>query len=345
MRREALIRIAIILMMALSTMSQSDEVASQNLKSALKGAYEAEDTLQLHGIKETIATLPRGTIKVRVELWQSNGRRLQIYLTGPLAGDKILEMKGVVYYISPGARRVTVAHPPLTPSSTLDLLLRNYRVERAGEDLIAGRRCVILWIKPVYRGNPSRKVWIDSATLFPLRKESYDSNGELESVSTFTKVEYNPDIPEGLFKIPKGWRRVERPGFKPIDLDQDLSSELGFKPILLKILPKGYVLSGAFINAAPPGPVLQVKYTDGMNQISLFERIRIRRRGMGMGWMRGRRMMGRKMMWGRKACMMFEDIGVQAGKAVVVPHPRLLITIVGDVSEEIMRRIVEENFR
>ena len=43
--------------------------------------------------------------------------------------------------------------------------------------------------------------------------------------------------------------------------------------------------------------------------------------------------------------MMFEDIGVQAGKAVMVPHPRLLIIIVGDVSEEIMRHIVEENFR
>ncbi len=347
MRKGAFIWIVITLITMLSAISSGGGIASQSPESILKGAYKAEDTLQVHGIKETIATLPKGTVKVRVELWQSNGKRLQIYLAGPLVGDKVLEMKGDVYYISPKLRRVTVTHPPIVPNSAIDLMLRNYRVERAGEDLIAERRCVILWIKPVHRGNPSRKVWIDSETLFPLRKESYNSNGELESVSMFTEIEYAPDIPEGLFKLPEGWMTVERPGFKPIDLDRDLSSELGFKPILLKNLPEGYVLSGAFINAAAPGPLLQVKYTDGMNQISLFERIKVRGRGMGMGWMRGRgrRMMGRKMMWGRKACMMFEDIGVQAGRAVMVPHPRLLITIVGDVSEEIMRHIVEENFR
>ncbi|HID56885.1 TPA: hypothetical protein EYP37_10180, partial [Candidatus Poribacteria bacterium] len=218
---------------------------------------------------------------------------------------------------------------------------------RVGEDLIAKRKCVILQIKPIHRGNPSRKVWIDSETLFPLRKESYNSEGELESVSMFTQIEYNPDIPEDLFKIPDGWRRVKLSGFRPVDLERDLSSELGFKPILLKSPPEGYVLSGAFINITPSGPLLQVKYTDGMNQISLFERLRVRGRGMGMGWMhgRGRRMMGRRMRWGQKSCVMFEDIGMQAGKAVMIPHPRLNITIVGDISEEIMRRIVEKNFR
>lgn len=347
MRKRVFTWIVITLITALSIASSGEEIRSQSLESILKDAYSAEDNLSVHGIKETIATLPRGVVKASVELWQSKGRRLQIYLTGPSAGDKVLEMNGAVYYISPKLRRVTVAHPPVVSNFAIELMLKNYRVERVGEDLIAGRRCVILWIKPAHRGNPSRKMWIDSETLFPLRKESYNSDGELESVSTFTKIEYHPDIPEELFRIPEGWRRIERPGFKPIDLSRDLSSELGFKPILLKNPPKGYVLSGAFLNATPPGPLLQVKYTDGMNQISLFERAKVHRRGMGMGWMRGRggRMMGRRMIWGREGCVMFEGIGVQAGRAVMVPHPRLLITIVGDVSEEIMRQIVEENFR
>jgi outer membrane lipoprotein-sorting protein len=316
-----------------------------DLESLLKISYERERSLTVHGIKETIAALPMGMSKVRVELWQSDGKRMQRYLTGPSAGDKILEIDGAVYYISNRSRSVVVAHPPQPPRSAIDLMLRNYKVEKAGEDVISGRRCLILWIKPVHKGNPSKKLWIDAENSFPLRKEHYSPEGELESVSVFTTVEYNPEISDKLFRLPDGRRFVRRPGFKPVPSDQDPSPRLGFKPILLKNPPEGYVLAGMLINIAPPRPMLQVKYTDGLNQISIFERLKLRGRGMGMGWMHGGRR-GRRMMWGRggKECLMFERMGLQAGKAVVVPHPTLYISIVGDVSEEIMRRIVEENF-
>lgn len=284
-----------------------------------------EDELALHGVKETLIRTKRGRVEMRVEVWQEGGRRSQRFLAGPLAGDRIVEIGGRVFHISPKSKTVKVNYPLPFPKRFIDLIFRNYDVRAVGEEEVAGRRTTILELRPLHSGNPSRRIWVDLERAFPLRAELYSPDGGMISAYRFLEVEFDPGMDESAFEIPKGWRLIERPGFRPVKPDEDLRRLLGFEPIPLRSPPPGYVLLDMLISTAPPRPILQIRYTDGLNLISVFQRPRPPR--MMREWSRMRR-------WRRGP----------RGYMMIAPHPRLLISVAGDVSEELLRRVIEENF-
>ena len=302
-------------------------IGSIDPSSLLKLSCLNEDELSLHGIKKTAIQTPRGRVVLKVEIWQERGRRAQRFLTGPLAGDRIVEIEGKVYHISPRTKTVRVSCPPPFPKRFIDLIFKNYAVKAVGEGKAAGRKAIILEVKPIHPGNPSRRIWVDVEKAFPLKTELYSPEGRLISSSGFIEVEFDPGMKESAFEIPRGWRLLERPGFRPVRPGEKLRDLLGFEPLPLKSPPPGYVLLDMLVNLNPPRPILQIRYTDGLNQISVFERLKpprmMRRRGRWSFMRRWR---------GPRGCMM------------VVPHPQLHISVVGDVSEELLRRVVEESF-
>ncbi len=156
----------------------------------------------------------------------------------------------------------------------LALLQRNYRCQLRGRQAIEGRICEIVALEPRFPPAPSRRCWIDRATLAILRTEEYDAVGRRRYVSAFTDIHFAPTLPTALFSPnpPVGASLQEappEPGNLPFDQAIMAVGVNGLAPCWV---PRGYRL---FRCAALPRPhgahALFLRYGDGLKTLSVFE--------------------------------------------------------------------------
>ncbi|HEY3284813.1 MAG TPA: sigma-E factor regulatory protein RseB domain-containing protein [Armatimonadota bacterium] len=145
----------------------------------------------------------------------------------------------------------------LPAEERLSLLLRNYRLKREGTGQVAGRKATVLSISPRRPGNPSQTLWIDDDTGIVLRNQLRNCFGAMVSDTAFVKLDLNPG-PANKLPFPDPPKRPE-PGF------------LLLRPTYV---PTGYqyvATEGIEIRGQQAAHLM---YTDGLNTISLFQRIR-----------------------------------------------------------------------
>ena len=221
------------------------------------------------------------------------------------------------------------------PPKRLDLLLENYQLKLLSSEKLLSRPTALISIEPKHPGNPKKKIWVDRQTAVILRSEQYRSDGKLSALSFYTQVDFETDVKDNLFKLPSGWRVIKTPKKTEARMNRgEINQAVGFEIIEPRSLPEGYLLEGYYLSYCPMGgPIVHLRYFDGLNSISLFEHP-VHCMGMGGGMM-GRMMRG--MHGGKKGCRMPQN-SIQIKKSLV--KNGLMFIFVGDISEGQLQKLI-----
>ena len=144
------------------------------------------------------------------------------------------------------------------------LARKNYRADFLGDGIVAGRQVRAFELVPRIPGNPSKTIWLDKQHNLVLRTEWRSSIGVVTSWSRFIEIEFNPpDMPNELFEPPRApAHSAETPLERPT-----------FKVVIPGYVPKGYVLAETTVLPIDGQRVVHLKFTNGLNTISLFEHV------------------------------------------------------------------------
>lgn len=277
-----------------------------------------------------------------VKVRQKNGKMRMDYKSGQIAGLSIIDNGKNIMHLD-NRKRTVIIRPMHFSHGDISVLLSNYEVIKEGKDKIAGQPTQIIRLKARHTGNPSKKLWIDTETFMPLRREHYNSDGILTTRSFYTAINYDVQVNESDFSIPKDWQIVQPPEDMGKFSKEQISRTLDFDIVEPEYLPQGYVLDGFYRFHPPPprhGKGIHIRYIDGLNSISVFEVLlpprgfmhRMRRRfGGGHGMRQKRRSKQHP-----PRCKM---LGNRQGKAIRIMKGNLDIVIAGDIAEEELQKM------
>jgi negative regulator of sigma E activity len=156
----------------------------------------------------------------------------------------------------------------IEPMSNVARLLQKYRVALAGRVVMLQRPA---WVLLIERASDARLVerWtVDAATGLILKRESYDRAGQLERSITFTSVREPYPPPAADLNPPPGASPEAQP---QQSFDQGQVTGFARSAGLPVSLPDGYqALAGSRFKAGRSS-VVQLIYSDGLEEVSLFQ--------------------------------------------------------------------------
>ncbi len=150
---------------------------------------------------------------------------------------------------------------PAPEARGLDLLRRNYDLRVAPAPPVANRPCHLLLLTPRHAGNPSKRMWVDQATGVVLRTELLNWHQQSISSSAFREIEVDPAPSARPDLLHPPARAGGEAGL----------AALAFAPVYPRYLPAGYVFSGTDLVNLGPHRGAHLRYSDGLNSISLFQ--------------------------------------------------------------------------
>ncbi|HOP80763.1 MAG TPA: sigma-E factor regulatory protein RseB domain-containing protein [Armatimonadota bacterium] len=216
-------------------------------------AYKAAQTLNYSGSVVTTINYCNNQLRSSSNVCCDGTAERIEYTSGPLKG-KIVATRRKTGDVS---------------DATLDLMLENYSAKLTGRDNVAGRDVNVVELTPKHKGNPSKRLWIDSETGLVLRSEDYSFDGSLRTKTVFTKVSYsrqdnqakgNTDVLPVQFV-----KKMDKP---------DVEKAVGVKVSMPEYVPAGYVLDGISVHSCECScshKAAHIRYTNGINSISIFE--------------------------------------------------------------------------
>lgn len=160
---------------------------------------------------------------------------------------------------------------------SLDILARNFTVLVEGTDTIAGRRAYRIGIA---RGGaqsvPVRKLWIDQRNYIELKTERYADDGRVAHVTAIERINLAPRFQPGMFDFEppdsiKPWAAPTPEFVGPL---ADAQRQVGFRALLPPQLPVGFALldDSVSVHRFKDRPVLTLRYTNGVDSFSIFQR-------------------------------------------------------------------------
>ncbi len=155
----------------------------------------------------------------------------------------------------------------------LELIAKNYKLERHRDEKIAGHETDLLIIKPKYPGRPTKKVYFARKNSVILRVEDLDSAGVIRYMFVYTRISFERKVVNARFKdlqskINSGPRR-NLPEITLAEAEKVLTT----KPIKPLFLPPGFQLQSVHKHQYRGSHPIQLKYTDGMLDINLYQTI------------------------------------------------------------------------
>jgi outer membrane lipoprotein-sorting protein len=314
----------------------------------LKKSYANQRSVSHTGMLKTVVFPEAKTSDERntsiVDIRQKDGKMRMDYKSGIFAGLSIIDDGEKMMRLNRKNRAVAISPIPF-PQDDVSLLLSNYEIILKGTEEIAGRQTQILEVKPFKSYNPAKKLWIDTETFMPLKKEHYNSDGVLATLTFYTQISYDTKIKEKDFSVPKDWRVVEAPRKMRKLAKKKIAEIVGFDVVEPKYMPEGYVLDGFYLfHPMPRDRGVHIRYVDGINSISVFEilppwprRLMHRfRRGFGRGSQMNRGM-GRMRRHAEGPRWLH---GIQ-GKRIRATSGDLNIIIVSDIAEAELQKIAD----
>lgn len=238
----------------------------------LKSSYSAAKNLTYAGTLRTSVNYGKKSVSAEANVLHNNLRERIDYHSGPLSGSSILDDGERVTKMNTRSMTAEISETPVAPER-LDLLFKNYRPVLVGTGTMAGRACGVVQLTPKYRGNPYRKLWIDSKTLATLRTERYDSDGKLAMSTEYIHINYSPRWSPALFAIPHGWKTVRLEKKSTTTCFNVIRKNAGFTPVKPQYIPKGYSFDSYCIaQMCSTMQCATLRYTNGLNTISIFEK-------------------------------------------------------------------------
>jgi len=175
-------------------------------------------------------------------------------------------------------------HRRLSPGALDDDDLLSYTLLRTNylltvdpkPHVIADRKTYVVTIKRPSGQTLARRFWIDAGSGLILKREIYRDDGKLAVSVTFSDITYHPSLAPSLFTLSGLARTVHVAELPTAETAIPLSSvrfQLAGKASAPASLA-GYRLVGATTTKIGERPVLHLRYSDGLNLVSLFEQRR-----------------------------------------------------------------------
>ncbi len=188
-------------------------------------------------------------------------------------------------------RRKEIRHRRLSPGAleeddllSYTLLRANYLLSVEAQPRTYGDRKVFLVaVKRPGGRTLARKFWIDAGSGLILKREVYGDDGKLAVTVAFSDIAYHPRLSPQIFDLSSlaktaGVRLIETvspsEGLIPLN---SLAAQLAGKAYAPPHLA-GYRLVGASTTTVGGKPLLHLRYSDGLNLVSLFEQRRTQAR-------------------------------------------------------------------
>lgn len=158
--------------------------------------------------------------------------------------------------------------------SSLNLLRANYDLTMHGRATLLNRPATLLSIASKHPGRRSKTVWVDRETGLVLRVEDRNEAGKLVEESFFSSIILNPRIDPAVFATNE-WsdHAVEENEVIACGSMQEVQKEAGFALAAPVYLPAGFALDGLRVIRYVGRPMVHFIYTDGLAQVSLYERV------------------------------------------------------------------------
>lgn len=180
--------------------------------------------------------------------------------------------------------RKTLRHRQLSPGAFEEDDLLSYTLLRANylltvdpkPRLWADRKSYLVTIKRPQGRTLARRFWIDAGSGLILKRETFREDGKPAITAAYTDIAYHGVFAPPLFTL-AGLARtvhtVELPSTETAVSLSSLRTRLAGKAAAPASLA-GYRLVGATMTKVGSRPVLHLRYSDGLNLVSLFEQRR-----------------------------------------------------------------------
>lgn len=169
--------------------------------------------------------------------------------------------------------------------SSLDLLRTNYELIERGREIVLDRNAVVLSLQPNHPGRISKTAWVDEVTGLVLRTEDRDEYGNILEEMFFTEISVAPSVDESLFATDE-WtdRAVEENQVIACGTLQEVEEVAGFPLAAPVYMPAGFTLDRLRVILYANQPTAHFTYTDGLAQISLYQREAAPSDSAAMAW-------------------------------------------------------------
>ncbi len=194
-----------------------------------------------------------------------------------LYGDSIISRGATTYSVDVKRERVVVSQDDeiddqVAANDNFNVLMSNYKAVYAPDETFDGRPVHVVLLNNKYTGETIMRVRIDAATGLVLERQQYAGNGSLIAQTRVEQLRYTNGIPTEIFELPRGLKRI--PGTARALPSSDINhviSVAGFKALVPKYLPEGFVPVAGDVISIKTVPTLHLLYTDGIRTVSLFQ--------------------------------------------------------------------------
>lgn len=245
----------------------------------LKQAWDKEGTVKLYGRMSSQGYFGDRKVLSEVELYWLHPKKIrrefisQNDLRLVLVSDETSEWRFF-------PKRNLVMFSPLSQESKITperwaLIQKNYTIKYLGTRPILARSAALIQIESKHGINPSRKLWLDLKQPIILKSEQYNSDTQLVLTSYFTELSFKKKIDPSLFTIPTSARLIKQSEATHHRYTVEEGKQLlRYSVKTATYLPPGYIFDGCYSwrqrDRTEPASI-QLRYTDGLNTISIFE--------------------------------------------------------------------------
>lgn len=168
---------------------------------------------------------------------------------------------------------------PTAVSSSLNLLKRNYLLSVSHTlQVWADRKSYELQIIRRSNNTVARRLWVDQVTGLVLKRETFGEDGKLGTTIAYADIDFHPNITAASFDLTalerrSGVRKVEDRTVVAVGIDRGAQ----INALNHAVYPKeagGYKFVSASTELIGLRPTVHLRYTDGLDLLSLFEQTR-----------------------------------------------------------------------
>ncbi len=246
-------------------------------------SLQADDLFSYRGRQVTTYWRTGHTVAVMVSHRAPGLRRIDYLAPDAQRGRSLVTDERQEWQFDPRSRRLlhrlraANADAVEDAAQSYDLLRTNYILQVLPQTkTIAERKAYVVTMTRKANRTQARKLWIDAATGLVLKRENYREDGKLVLTVADTDLNFRAPLPRSLFDLSPLARRAgvhlveeKASGERALSLTS-VRGQWGGTAVVPPSLA-GYRLVSAGLSTDGAKPMLHLRYSDGLNLVSLFE--------------------------------------------------------------------------
>jgi len=256
---------------------------SDNGFSILKRMLEADAEIAVEGEQTTTLYHNGSPVKSEQHVLRDGSRGLRIVYTAPpkMANTVIVDNGNTLWQFNPHSNRLETSPSKLKKRIERYPAIMKARGQRIlsvsiqGTATVAGRPCTIIQVERKKDPGPIRTFWVDDATGVQLQVQVQEHSGSLRSVTQYRSIAFNVPVPPGSFNQPNTPGAIvdQQAGGNSENTIDSAAKQAGFSLLTPGYLPPGFHFQSAQVTLFERRNMVHARYTDGINTLSIFQRI------------------------------------------------------------------------